>query len=155
MLIAGNWKLHTTRDEAVALARAIAATATAPVVDVVVCPPFVSLDAVAHALSSTAVKVGAQDVSAEEGGAFTGEVSAAMLASVGCAYGIVGHSERRQRHGETDALVSRKAARLLAAGITPIVCVGETLDERRAGHARDGRGTSALPVRSTASRRMN
>jgi triosephosphate isomerase (TIM) len=102
---------------------------------VVVCPPFVSLDAVAHALGGTAVRVGAQDVSDEGQGAFTGEVSAEMLASVGCAFCIVGHSERRQRHGESDDLVARKAARLLAAGLTPIVCVGETLEERRAGGA--------------------
>ncbi len=135
-LIAGNWKLNTTRDEAVALARAVAdgvSEAVAAGVRVAVCPPFVSLDAVAQALDGTGVAVGAQDVSAHEGGAHTGEVSAAMLASVGAAYVLVGHSERRAEHGEDDALVARKLVRALGAGLIPILCVGETLDERRAG----------------------
>ena len=134
-LIAGNWKLHTTRAEAIALARAVAADvefAVASGVRVAVCPPFVALDAVAQALAGTGVAVGAQDVSAHESGAHTGEVSAAMLASAGAAYVLVGHSERRADHGEDDALVAAKLGRALAADLTPILCVGETLDERRA-----------------------
>ena len=135
-LIAGNWKLNTTRDEAVALARAVSeavAEAVASGVRVAVCPPFVSVDAVAQALLGTGVAVGAQDVSAHECGAHTGEVSAAMLASVGAAYVLVGHSERRADHGEDDALVAAKLGRALAAGLMPVLCVGETLGERRAG----------------------
>ncbi len=135
-LVAGNWKLHTTCDEAADLALAIAEAvfdAVASGVRVVVCPPFVSIQSVAYLFAETPVAVGAQDVSAHESGAHTGEVSAAMLASAGAAYVLVGHSERRADHGETDALVAAKLGRALAADLTPILCVGETLDERRAG----------------------
>ena len=135
-LIAGNWKLHTTRDEAVALASAVAesvAEAMKTGVRVAVCPPFVSLDAVARALDGSGVAVGAQDVSAHASGAHTGEVAAGMLASVGATLVLVGHSERRADHGETDELIARKIDRALDAGLTPVLCVGETLDERRTG----------------------
>jgi triosephosphate isomerase len=132
MLIAGNWKLNTTLDASVRLAKAVAEAVDGSECDVLVCPPFVSIDAVSNALLGTSVHVGAQDVSATDEGAFTGEVSAPMLRSVGCSHVIVGHSERRALFGETDAVVATKTARALAADVTPIVCVGETLDERRA-----------------------
>jgi triosephosphate isomerase len=135
MLVLGNWKLHTTLGEAVALASAVVHGADDLAADVGVCPPFVWLDAVAERLRGSRVALGAQTVSAEAKGAFTGEVSAAMLAEVGCRYAIVGHSERRALFGETDALVARKAAAAQAAGLTPVVCVGETLEERDAGDA--------------------
>ena len=137
MLIAGNWKMHLTLDAATALAAAVA-DAVAPLhaheagVAVALCAPFPFLHAVAQAVAGSGVTVGAQDVSAHAEGAYTGETSAAMLVSVGCTYAIVGHSERRQYHGESDTLVADKAAAALANGLTPIVCVGETLDERRA-----------------------
>jgi triosephosphate isomerase len=137
-LIAGNWKMNGSlaANEALLLALAQGLQAK-PTCDVAVCIPapyfaqFQALSAVTPALS--AVGLGAQDVSAQASGAFTGEVSAAMLKDFACRYAIVGHSERRQYHGETDALVASKAQQALAAGITPIVCVGETLAEREAG----------------------
>jgi triosephosphate isomerase len=137
-LIAGNWKMNGSlaANEALLLALAQGLQAR-PTCDVAVCIPapyfaqFQALSAVTPALS--AVGLGAQDVSAQASGAFTGEVSAAMLKDFACRYAIVGHSERRQYHGETDALVAAKAQQALAAGITPIVCVGETLAEREAG----------------------
>ncbi len=105
-------------------------------VQVAVCPPFVSLDAVFGALRGSSVKLGAQDMHFEEGGAYTGEVSAAMLRSVGCTYVILGHSERRQYFGETDEHVNKKVRQALAHELVPIVCVGETLKEREAGQER-------------------
>ncbi len=137
MLIAGNWKLNTTLDASVRLAKAVAEQVDGSECDVLVCPPFVSIDAVSNALLGTSVHVGAQNVSATDEGAFTGEVSAAMLRAVGCSHAIVGHSERRAIFGETDQVVATKTARALAAGVTPIVCIGETLDERRAGRVAD------------------
>ncbi len=135
MLVLGNWKLNTTLGEAVALASDVARGADGLAAGVGVCPPLVWLEAVAERLRGSRVALGAQTVSAETTGAFTGEVSAAMLAEVGCRYAIVGHSERRALYGETDALVARKAAAAQAAGLTPVVCVGETLEERDAGDA--------------------
>jgi triosephosphate isomerase len=132
--VCGNWKMHRTVAEAVALAREVAAGLgdAAGRVQVAVAPPFTALQAVAQAVRGTAVEVAAQDVHWEVQGAFTGEISAGMLAEAGCRHGIVGHSERRQLFGETDESVRRKTGALLAAGIRPIVCVGETLAEREA-----------------------
>jgi triosephosphate isomerase len=137
-LIAGNWKMNGSLTANEALLRAlVSGLPQALPCDVAVCIPatyfaqFQSLAAVTPALS--AVALGAQDVSSHPAGAFTGEVSAAMLKDFACRYAIVGHSERRQYHGETDALVAAKAQQALAVGITPIVCVGETLAEREAG----------------------
>ena len=133
--VCGNWKMHKTQGEARELLRALLPL-LAPLagkVQVAVAPPFTALAAAAEALRGTAVDLAAQDVHWERQGAFTGEVSAAMLADAGCRHGIVGHSERRQLFGETDEAVRRKAGALLAAGIRPIVCVGETLAEREAG----------------------
>ncbi len=133
--VCGNWKMHKTQGEARELLRALLPL-LAPLagkVQVAVAPPFTALAAAAEALRGTAVDLAAQDVHWERQGAFTGEVSAAMLADAGCRHGIVGHSERRQLFGETDEAVRRKAGALLSAGIRPIVCIGETLAEREAG----------------------
>jgi triosephosphate isomerase len=135
MLIAGNWKMHTGRAEAVALAEAAArlAAEVGPAVEVAVCPPFVWLEAVAGVLVGSAARLGAQNVHAEASGAFTGEVAAPMLVEAGCRYVIVGHSERRQLLGEADADVAAKLRRALHHALVPILCVGETLAERDAG----------------------
>ncbi|CAM3267636.1 triose-phosphate isomerase [Rhodothermus bifroesti] len=136
MLVAGNWKMHTDRAEAIALARAIVASLGDPSpIRVAVCPPFVNLEAVRQVLEGSPIALGAQNMHHEEAGAYTGEVSAAMLRAVGCRYVILGHSERRQYFGETDALVNQKVKRALQHGLVPIVCVGETLAERQAGQA--------------------
>jgi triosephosphate isomerase len=132
--IAGNWKMNTALEEAVALAKGVAeSVGKAGDVDVAVCPPYISLSAVAEALKGTNVKLGAQDVHWEAKGAFTGKVSCAMLKSVGAAYVIIGHSEQRQYFGETDETVNKKIKAALAANLLPIVCVGETLAERKGG----------------------
>ena len=131
-LVAGNWKMHGSRAANAELLAAL--LASRPFVsDVAVCAPFVFMGDVAAALAGSDIRWGAQDVSAHDQGAFTGEVSAAMLAECGCRYAIVGHSERRALHGENDELVAAKAQAALARGVTPIVCVGETLAERDAG----------------------
>jgi len=132
--IAGNWKMNTTRSEAVTLARAVAeGVGAGRGVDVAVCPPSVYLDVVGQVLAGTAVGLGGQNCYHAAKGAFTGEVSAAMLRDVGCQFVIVGHSERRQLFHETDADVNRKLLAALEAGLTPILCVGETLAQREAG----------------------
>ncbi|MFC5519431.1 triose-phosphate isomerase [Polaromonas jejuensis] len=142
-LIAGNWKMNGSlaANEALLGALAQGLAANKPSCDIAVCVPapylaqVQALKSVQPALST--VGVGAQDVSAQASGAYTGEVSAGMLKDFACRYAIVGHSERRQYHFETDALVAEKARAALAAGITPIVCVGETLAEREAGHTEE------------------
>ncbi|MCH8045507.1 MAG: triose-phosphate isomerase [Planctomycetes bacterium] len=132
--VAGNWKMNLNRADAVALAAGLAARATQDGgVDLAVCPPSVYLDAVAAALNGSPIALGAQNMYHEAGGAFTGELSAAMLLDVGCKYVILGHSERRHVMGETSEDVNRKVHAALAAGLTPIVCVGELLDQREAG----------------------
>ena len=131
--IAGNWKMNLNRSDAVALAGGLATQlGSATDVDVAICPPSVYLDAVNEAVSGSNVALGAQNMYHEAGGAFTGELSAGMLLDVGCKYVILGHSERRHILGETDAAINLKVVAALAAGLLPIVCVGETLDEREA-----------------------
>jgi triosephosphate isomerase len=131
--VAGNWKMNTTRAEAAALASAIAeGIGPGTVCDVTVCPPFPYLGVVREALGASTVAVGAQDVFWEERGAYTGEVSVAMLAEY-CQHVIIGHSERRQYFGETDESVNRKLGALLRSPLDPIVCVGEVLAERQSG----------------------
>ncbi len=136
-LIAGNWKMNLNGAEAEALAGAIAAGSADAPADIAVCPPFVYLPTVAQALAGSAVALGAQNMYSQEGGAFTGEISPAMLLDVGCRYVILGHSERRHVMGETDAQVNAKVHLALAKGLTPIVCVGETLQEREDGRTTD------------------
>jgi triosephosphate isomerase len=133
-LIAGNWKMNGSKSETAELLTGIKAgigdiTKSA----VAVCPPFPYLFLAEEMLKDTAVGYGAQDCSREEGGAFTGQVSASMLKDFGCTYVIVGHSERRIFNGETDAIIARKFALAYATGLTPILCVGETLEEREQG----------------------
>jgi triosephosphate isomerase len=132
-LIAGNWKMHKTLDEAKALARAIRdGAAPGRRAEVALAPPYTALAAVAAELAGSGVRLAAQDAFWEKQGAFTGAVSAAMLADVGCTYVIVGHSERRHFFGDTDAMVNKKLAAVAAAGLIPILCVGETREERQA-----------------------
>jgi triosephosphate isomerase len=136
--IAGNWKMNLTRTEAVELASALAAELDATdAVDLAVCPPFVHLPAVGEALGDGAIALGAQDVFYEDNGAYTGEVSTAMLAECGCRYVICGHSERRHVIGEPDEVINRKVLKVLADGLEPILCVGELLAEREAGRTGD------------------
>ncbi len=135
-LVVGNWKLHNNLAASEALARGVAqGVEGVKGVDVAVAPVFVALPTVAKVLAGTRVAVSAQDVHWQDKGAFTGEVSAPLLADVGCRFCIVGHSERRQLFGETDAMVKQKVEALLRSGVTPIVCVGETLAQREAGFA--------------------
>jgi triosephosphate isomerase len=136
-LIVGNWKMNGSLAANQDLVRAVMAGLSASSCNVAVCVPSVYLSQLQQIATGSALLWGAQDVSAFEQGAYTGELSAAMLREFGVRYAIVGHSERRQYHGETDAVVATKAQRALAAGITPIVCVGETLAEREAGHTDD------------------
>ena len=131
-LIAGNWKMHGSHSANAELLAGISAARPFGC-DVAVCVPYPYLSETAVALAGTDLRWGAQDCSAHAQGAYTGEVSVAMLAEFGCRYVIVGHSERRQYHAESDALVADKAKAALARGITPIVCVGETLAQREAG----------------------
>jgi triosephosphate isomerase len=129
-LIAGNWKLQNTLAQSTALAKAVADGSKNAKCEVVVAPVFTALSSVAAALQGTPVALSAQDVYWQDKGAFTGEVSAVLLVDAGCKYCIVGHSERRQFFGETDETVRKKTRALLAAGIVPIVCVGESLEHR-------------------------
>lgn len=131
-LVVGNWKMHGSRPANAELLAALIGGRPYDR-DVAVCVPFVFLSETAATLAASDIRWGAQDVSAHEQGAYTGEISAAMLAECSCRYAIVGHSERRAYHGESDAVVADKAQAALSRGITPIVCVGETLDERDAG----------------------
>ena len=140
-LIAANWKMNGSRSSGAALAGEIAGRAGAPGspdCDIVICPPGPLLPAVGDALGAGPVALGGQDCHAEASGAFTGDTAAALLADVGCNYVIVGHSERRQGHGEDDATVRAKSLAALAAGLVPIVCIGETEAERDAGEALEG-----------------
>ncbi|HET7362341.1 MAG TPA: triose-phosphate isomerase [Burkholderiales bacterium] len=132
-LVAGNWKMHGSRETVRTLLDAITAGADTAGAQCAVCPPYPYLPQVAERLRGTPIAWGAQNVSEHAQGAHTGEVSAAMLAEFGCRYVIVGHSERRQLYGETDAQVAAKFAAVRRAALTPILCVGETLAERDAG----------------------
>jgi triosephosphate isomerase (TIM) len=141
-VIAANWKMHKTHLEAIQTVQKLSYLLDrddAERVEVVVCPPFTALRSLQVLFDGDRLPyfLGAQDVHFEEKGALTGEVSARMLAALGCAYVIVGHSERRQLFGETDAIVASKVRAVVANGMSPILCVGETLDERDAGRTND------------------
>jgi triosephosphate isomerase len=132
-LIAGNWKMHCLAAEAIALAKGVAAGAQGITADLVVCPTALHIAAVAQALQGSPVAVGGQDCHQSKQGAHTGDIAAPMLRDAGAAWVILGHSERRHNHGETDELVREKTLAAVAAGLTPIVCVGETADQRSSG----------------------
>jgi triosephosphate isomerase len=132
--IAGNWKMNTDSASAVALAAGLAKElSSVDTVDVAVCPPFVYLQSVAAALSASTIALGSQNVYFEDKGAFTGEISCAMLKDTSCAYAIIGHSERRHVMGETDAMINKKISAAIGGGLLPIFCVGELLEERQGG----------------------
>jgi triosephosphate isomerase len=135
-LVVGNWKMHGSRAFNAELIGGLLAAdlaTTAPRAEVAVCPPFVFLAEVVVALQGSAIGVGSQDVSVQAQGAYTGEVAGPMIRELGAKYAIVGHSERRSYHAESDQLVADKAKAALSHGLIPIVCVGETLAEREAG----------------------
>ena len=137
-IVAGNWKLNKLTGQAAELAAGVKAKlADMADVEVVLCPTFTALKTVGDVIAGTQVKLGAQNMHWEKDGAFTGEISADMLRDVGCQYVILGHSERRQFFGETDAGVNRKVKVALASGLIPIVCVGETLEQRDANQMED------------------
>ena len=137
-IVAGNWKMNKSIAEAGVLAEDVKRElGEFRDVDVVICPPFTALKAVSDEITSTSIKLGAQNMHFEPDGAYTGEISAAMLRDVYCRYVILGHSERRTYFGETDSLVNRKAKAALAASLIPIVCVGETLEQRQSGSTFD------------------
>lgn len=141
-IIAGNWKMNGTIEETEQLiGELLAGNSQNGRAQVLVCPPYTSLGTASKMLLGSHILLGAQDVSEHEKGAYTGEVSAGMLLTVGVTHVILGHSERRQYHAETDRLINAKARRVLDAGLTPIVCVGETLEEREAGRTEDVVGT--------------
>jgi triosephosphate isomerase len=151
-MIVGNWKMHGSLEHCLENVPRLA-EAVCPQVALVICPPALYLSAAFALASASELRFGAQDVSSRQQGAYTGEWSAAMLADVGCRYAIVGHSERRQYHGESDELVAAKAQACLDAGITPIACIGETEAERMTGQteavlARQLQPLLALPGRA-------
>ena len=134
-LVAGNWKMHGSRDSVAALLGALGSSVKAETVDVAVCPTFVHLAQALELCAGSRIAVGAQDCSHVVEGAYTGEVAAAMLAELGCQWVILGHSERRAYHSESDELVSAKLRAVIEAGLAPILCVGETREQREAGAA--------------------
>jgi len=138
IIIAGNWKLFGTIVETENLIKGLLnGNSRSERAEVLVCPPFTSLARASSLLAGSHIAVGGQDMSEHESGAYTGEVSAQMLLTVGATYVILGHSERRQYHAESDQLVNAKAVRALASGLTPIICVGETLEERESGRTEE------------------
>lgn len=145
-IVAGNWKLHGSRQFATDLVSDLVASLPVEGVEVVILPPLPYLGELVEAFEGRAIAFGSQDVSSNEKGAYTGEVSAAMLAEVGARYGLVGHSERRQYHNESSELVARKFAAALHAGLVPVLCVGETLEQREAGQTEQVIAAQLAPV---------
>lgn len=136
VIIAGNWKMNKTAAEGKALVEALkglVADVCPSKADIVVCPPFTTIAAVAEAIKGSNIKLGAQNIHWAASGAFTGEIAADMLKELGVEYVIIGHSERRQYFGETDEVVAKRSLAAITAGITPIICVGETLEQRQNG----------------------
>ncbi|MDP3148005.1 MAG: triose-phosphate isomerase [Ignavibacteria bacterium] len=134
-VIAGNWKMNLNLQESISLISGIKNGLGTPSsnVEVIICPPYTSLETASTLVKNSPVKLGAQNIYFEESGAYTGEISAAMLKSVGCEYVILGHSERRTIFGETDSTINKKVHKALANGLLPIFCIGETLEEREKG----------------------
>lgn len=132
-IIAGNWKMHKTVAEGVRFVEAVAPQVSSTEVEVLVCAPYTLLPALVNAAKGTRVQIGAQNMHFEDKGAFTGEVSADMLLDIGVTHVIIGHSERRQYFGETDETVNLKLHKALSKGLVPVMCCGETLDQREAG----------------------
>lgn len=148
-IIAGNWKMNGTPDEATALIEGLlSASYSKNETVIVVCPSYISLETASRLLNDSRIALGAQDMSNHEAGAFTGEVSARMLLTVGVSYVILGHSERRQYHAEDDRMVNAKCKSALRAGLTPIICVGETLDQRENGRTEEVIGSQVEKVLS-------
>ncbi|WP_295574338.1 triose-phosphate isomerase [Stenotrophomonas maltophilia] len=145
-IVAGNWKLHGSRQFATDLLGQVAAGLPKAGVEVVILPPLPYLGELVEDFGDTGLVFGAQDVSSNEKGAYTGEVCAAMLHEVGARYGLVGHSERRQYHHESSELVARKFAAALHAGLVPVLCVGETLEQREAGQTEAVIASQLAPV---------
>jgi triosephosphate isomerase len=136
-IIAGNWKMFKTAGEATAFIAEIKGKAEVEGVESVICAPFTALPALAQAVKGTSIKIGAQNLHFEDNGAYTGEISGVMLKDLGVHYVIIGHSERRQYFAESDEIVNRKAHAAFRHGLTPIICVGEKLEEREAGQTKD------------------
>lgn len=142
LLIAGNWKMNKTVAEAIDLVEGLVLElSNVKEVDVLVCPPFTALQAVSQKIINTQIRLGAQTMNENNYGAYTGEINAGMLKEFSVRYVILGHSERRQYYGETDALIARKAQAAHASALKPIICVGETLEQREAGKAEEVIGT--------------
>lgn len=135
LLVVGNWKMNGSRASITALLGELTGATPVTGPEVAVCPAYVHLPQVLELCAASSISVGAQDCSRMQSGAYTGEVAPVMLAELGCRWVILGHSERRQYHGESDALVAAKVAAAVEAGLRPIVCVGETLEQREAGAA--------------------
>jgi len=154
-LVVGNWKMHGSRASVAQLLGGLVDKVPAQGVDVAVCPTYVHLAQALELCGDSAVGVGAQDCSHQQSGAYTGEVAAAMLADLGCQWVILGHSERRQYHAESDPLVAAKLEAALAAGLQPIVCVGETREQREAGEAQAVVGAQLTGALSAAAKLPN
>lgn len=137
LLIAGNWKMNKSPSEAKKLSEDLKSQVKAGNAEVAVCPPYLSIPAVTEILSGSGIAVGGQDLHWEDDGAFTGKISASMLKDIGCEYVIIGHSEQRQYFHETDETVNKKTAKAVSAGLKPIICIGETLEERESGKTMD------------------
>ena len=135
MIVAGNWKMNNDLSDSVNLISEIKNLLSGKELkaEVIICPPFISLETASALIKGTKIKLGAQNMSFEENGAFTGEISASMLKSVGCDYVILGHSERRAIFGETDEIINKKMKKAISSSLTPIFCIGETLEQREEG----------------------
>jgi len=154
-LVVGNWKMNGSHSDNHALIEALLSMVDGSEAAMAICAPFVYLDQLSKMLSDSPVKVGAQDLSVHLQGAYTGEISAEMLRDVQCQYVIVGHSERRQYHDESNLLVAQKALSAIKAGLTPIVCLGETLEQRESGNTLDIVGAQLTAVKSVLGRSLD